>query len=281
MVAALACRLMAARRIGRGIGLTLVTGIVLRTAPAFAEDACIQPYEQTQTLRRAAKYREARNEAAKCARETCPPVLAKDCARWLNELDQSIPTIVFEVRSSSGEELTKVRVLQDGKPLLETIDGKSVMIDVGSHVFRFEATDDKSQPLEHNTVIREGEKNRRISVTLPAKPAAKKDEVSPERPIPVMAYVFGGVGVASLGAGAYFALSGRSKQSELDACKPSCPPDEVSSVSTQYAVADILLTAGVVSVIAAAYVFFSRPTTATASSALGLSKPSTGFGLTF
>lgn len=233
---------------------------MLAAGPVLAEDdACIQPYEQTQTLRRAGRLREARELAAQCARDTCPALLAKDCTRWMSEIEESIPTIVFDVRTSSGEELTNVRVLADGKPLVEQLDGRAVPIDVGPHVFRFEATDGKGQPIEQKILVREGERNRKIQVTLAT------NEPRPEpvaRPIPVMAWVFGGVAVASLAGGTAFAIMGSSKESDLDACKPACSPDAVNSVSSSYAVADILLTAGVVSAVAAAYVFLSRPTKA-------------------
>jgi hypothetical protein len=241
-------------------------GSMLAAPPALAEhDECIRSYEQTQTLRRAGQLREAREQAVQCARDTCPALLAKDCAQWMSEIEESIPTVVFDVRTSSGEELTNVRVLADGKPLVEQLDGKAVPIDVGPHVFRFEAKDGKRQPIEQKILVREGERNRKIQVTLatnepPPEPAAD--------PVPVMAWVFGGIAVASLAGGTAFAIMGSAKESDLDACRPSCSPDAVNSVSSSYAVADILLTAGVVSAVAAAWAFLSRPTKAPAAAAL-------------
>lgn len=236
---------------------------LLSSKDAFAEDpsTCIQAYEQTQNLRRAGKLRDARTEAAKCAAESCPAVLARDCTKWLGEIDQSIPTVVFEVKSAAGDELTNVKVTVDGKPLVDKLDGKSVAIDVGQHVFRFEGGDGKSAPVEQKAVVHEGEKNKKISVTLGSKnPIAATPPAGGERPIPPMAFVFGGVGIVSLGVGTFFAVSGASKESDLDACKPSCSADRVNSVSTSYAFADVLLTAGVVSLVAAAYIYLTRPT---------------------
>jgi hypothetical protein len=263
----------------------LAAGMSFAALPAFADDAaCIQSYEQTQTLRRASKLRDARIEAAKCANETCPPVLARDCSKWLAELDQSIPTVVFDVKSATGEELTNVKISVDGKPLVEKLDGKSVALDVGPHAFRFEATDRKWRPIDQKTVIHEGDKNRKISVTLQGD-APQAPATTSERPVPIMAYVFGGVAVASLGVGTVFAISGSSKESDLDACKPSCPADAVNDVSTSYAFADILLAAGVVSAIAAAYVFLSRPTvpgpSPTASATTRRVRASRGLGFEF
>jgi len=251
----------------------IVTLLILvgwsRSVLAADDSACITSYEQTQTLRKQSRFREAHDEATKCARDSCPAVLSKDCTKWLGELEQSIPTIVFDVKSQAGEELTLVKVTMDGKPLIDKLDGKAVTMDVGPHTFRFESTDPKltgAQPIEHKVVIHEGDKNRKVSITLggakpsgpPAAPAAGKDDG--ERPIPIPAFVFGGAAIVGLGLGTVFAISGSSKESDLDACKPTCPADDVNSASTSYAMADIFITAGVVSAIAAAYIFLSRPT---------------------
>ncbi len=260
------------------LGISLA--VVLTTNRALAEDnVCIQSYEQTQTLRRAGKLREARTEAARCAADTCPAVLSKDCAKWLTEIDQSIPTVVFDVKSASGEELTNVRVLEDGKVIADKLDGKSITLDVGPHVFRFESTDEKGLPAEQKTVVHEGDKNRKISVTLGAKAAAAPTPaIASARPVPITAYAFGGAALVSLGVGTVFALSGSSKESDLDRCRPSCPADAVNDASTSYAVADIFLTAGVVSAIAAVTIFITRPTVGMpAASALSHRRPGLSF----
>jgi hypothetical protein len=241
----------------------------VKTAWAADDTACIQSYEQTQTLRKQSRFREAHDEATKCARSECPVVLSKDCTKWLGELEQSIPTIVFDVKSTGGEELTLVKVTMDGKALVEKLDGKAVTMDVGPHTFRFESTDPKvgGQPVEQKIVIHEGDKNRKVSVTLggAAKPpggggAQVTTNDGGDRPIPISTFVFGGAAVLGLGIGTVFAISGSSKEGDLDACRPNCPRDDVNSVSTSYAIADVLLSAGFVSAIAAVYIFLSRPT---------------------
>ncbi len=261
------------------IGVALASSLV--SARAFADDnACIRSYEQTQTLRRAGKLHEARAEAAKCASDTCPAVLAKDCTKWLSEIDQSIPTVVFDVRSATGEELTNVRVTAEGNVVAETLDGKSITLDIGPHSFRFESTDGKGLPAEHKTVIHEGDKNRKISVTLAAPQAVRPTpEVKAERPVPLTTWVFGGVALASLGVGTVFALDGSSKEGDLERCRPSCPGGAVNDASTSFAVADILLTAGVVSAVAAAVIYFTRPTVAAPATAASVTRGRPGLPL--
>jgi hypothetical protein len=254
----IASRLMRASLL---VGIATATATATLTTPGWADDAaCIQSYEQTQTLRREGKLRDARDAATKCARDTCPAILAKDCTTWMSELESSIPTLVFDVRGPAGEEVTQVKVLLDGQPLVERIEGKSVPVDVGSHVFRFEPADGKGSPVEQRIVVHEGDRNRKISVTL----GGGTPGAVGSRAIPLPALVFGGVGVVALGVGTVFAISGSSKESDLDACKPSCPADDVNSVSSSYAVADILLSAGVVSLAAAAVFFLTRPGASTA-----------------
>lgn len=220
---------------------------------ARAQDACISAYEQTQTLRKEGKVREARASAIECAADQCPKALSRDCAKWLAEIDASIPTVVLEARGPDGADLTNVRVLMDGKPLLEKIEGKAVQVEIGSHKFRFEpAAGSGLQALELGAVIHEGERNRKVTVTL-------KSALASERPVPAGVYLFGGAAIVAFGMGGYFGIRGLAKKGDLDACKPSCPASEVNSMSTSLAVADVAIGVGVVASLAALYMYLSRP----------------------
>ena len=53
-------------------------------------------------------------------------------------------------------------------------------------------------------------------------------------------------------------LIGAAKYSDLEACRPGCAPDDVTTTRTYYAVADVSLAVGVVALGAAAIVFLSR-----------------------
>jgi hypothetical protein len=92
--------------------------------------------------------------------------------------------------------------------------------------------------------------------------------------------VFGAAGVVAVGVGTVFAVSGASAESDLDACKPSCSADDVNGVSTKYAVSDVLFSAGAVSLVAAAYLFITRPT-APPAPAVGMPNRKPGFVLEF
>lgn len=230
-----------------------VAALAALATPARAADkeACISAYEQTQTLRKDGHILGAKAQAAICAREGCPALLAKDCTRWLAELEQSTPSVVLDPRTPSGAEVIEVRVKVDGAPLVERIDGKAVPVDPGSHTFRFELAD--GPPFERTVVVREGEKNRRVTVTLES--AAKASA----RPVPTGVWIFGGVSAVALVTATVLTIDGLSRKSDLDACKPRCSEGDVDAMSARFTMADFALGAGVAAGAAAVYLFLTRP----------------------
>lgn len=238
------------------LGIAAALAVLTAAAPALADDAaCIQSYESTQTLRKAGKLKDSRAEAQKCSDATCPAVLVKDCQKWLGELEQQLPSLVFEVKGAGGAALTNVKVTLNGQPLVDKIDATPVIVDAGSLALHFESLDGRGTPVDQTVVVKEGEHGKKVTVTLggAAKPAGD------DRPIPLGALAFGGVGVVALGVGTVFAILGSSAEGDLDKCRPRCAAGDINGVSTKYAVADILFSAGVVSLAAAAYIFITRP----------------------
>jgi hypothetical protein len=118
--------------------------------------------------------------------------------------------------------------------------------------------------------LQEGERDRRIEVTLapvPAPPAPPRSSELPrrappdrERPVPGLTYAFGGLGVAAALVGAAFQISGMGKRSDLFACRPACGQDQVDSAERTLWVGNILLGVGVVSLAVATWLYVTRPT---------------------
>jgi hypothetical protein len=243
--------------------------IVLGTSSARADATCISAYEQTQTLRKDGKPVAAKAQAAVCAQTSCPALLTKDCSKWLAELEAVIPSVILDPRSAAGGLRADVRVKLDGVALAEKIDGKPLVVEPGAHTFVFEA--DGAAPAERTITLHEGDKNKKITVTLA--PAAEPR--SDERPIPTGVWIFGGVSVVALAASAVFAIDALGKKSDLDQCKPRCAPDDVDSMSARFTMADVALGAGVMAGAAALYLFFTRPT-AEANPANGAARTSAG-----
>ena len=144
-----------------------------------------------------------------------------------------------------------VRVKIDGTTVTEKIDAKPVPIEPGSHVFEAEG----SAPAERTVVLKDGEKNKKVTVTLAAAAEARAEG----RPIPLGVWIFGGASVVALATSAVFAIDGFSKKSDLEDCKPRCVGGDVDAMSSSFNIADVALGAGIGAGAAALYLFLTRP----------------------
>jgi hypothetical protein len=254
-----------------------------------AKQACVDAYPLAQKLRREGKLRAAREKTLICAQDACPRAARTDCSAWLAEIDSALPSIVVVARNRAGSDLVDVSVVVDGETVRERLDAKPIVLDPGPHTVRL-AHD--GQVLEQRILLREAERNRPVSVTFgepppalvpaPAPPAVSASAPSPaasagapparavsaaqpntERPVPVVAYVLGGVGVAAMGGFVAFGLSGKSKGNALRdspcAVTRTCSPDDTDAVKSRYLLADVFLGVGVASLGAAVVLFLTRP----------------------
>jgi hypothetical protein len=72
-------------------------------------------------------------------------------------------------------------------------------------------------------------------------------------------WVAGGVTVVGLIAFSVFALSGNSKESDLDACKPACDDRSVyDDMQRDYLIADVSLAVSIVAAGVGAYFYFTK-----------------------
>jgi len=249
------------------IALGILFGSLVST-PARANEeesvvACVRAAEDAQSQRSAHRLRVAFKSLLVCAQSNCPTVVKNDCVYWLAEVEKLVPSVTVQAKDKDGAELTDVSVSMDGEPLVNRLDGLSVPVDPGQRVFRFEHVG--STPIEKTILIREGQKGRLISIQFDPPPPPRPPAPAPEprrSAIPTGAIVFGSVGVAAMGSFAYFGITGRRDAAELeDLCgyNKTCTEAQVSPVRTKLLVADISLGIGIISLGAAAYVFFTRP----------------------
>jgi hypothetical protein len=245
----------------RRLSLALSALIVLAATRAHAgPEACFNAAVDGQTQRDAGKLLAARAQFIACAKSACPDEVQKDCARWLGELDATLPTVVFGARDASGRDLVDVRVTVDGTPVGDTAQGKPVPLDPGTHRVKFER--DGSPPVEQVLVVRAGEKNRSVVADLAG---ASKEESH----VPIATFVLGGVGVVALGVFAYVGAHGVSERHRLG-CDVGCSASDKSSVDRQLLVADVALLVGVASLAAGTIVWLVQPKP---------NKPSVGLGV--
>ena len=224
-----------------------------------ASAECVRAYEQAQEQRHSGRLLEARVQLQGCARDACPEFIRSDCTAWYGELQAEVPTLVFAARSA-GRDLTDVRVSLGQRVLASRIDGEAIELDPGEYDFQFAAPG--MQPLTQHVLISRGERNRLQRVEFI--PLAKEAEAPVGRaapslpPLPqrswVLPAVFGGVAVLGLSSFGVFGGWGHAAESRLQTtCSPHCSKDQLSSVSTKYAVADVSLAVGVASLGLAAY----------------------------
>ena len=121
-------------------GLAAVVTALMPTAPAGAEtnkERCVNANADAQALRQDNKLTAAREQLALCVDPACPAIVREDCAKRLDDLERAQPTIVFDVKDSSGSDMSAVTVTVDGKPLAERLVGTALKVDPGEHVFLF------------------------------------------------------------------------------------------------------------------------------------------------
>ena len=160
---------------------SLVAVAVTPALEARAADptaVCITENEHSLELRKQGKLLEARRELAACAAAPCPDAIQQACRSRIANFNAAIPSIVFDVKDASGQDLLDVEVSIDGQaPAALGVVARQV--DPGPHVFRFETAGRPA--VEKGVVLREGEKERRESIVMgqaappavaPASPAA-------------------------------------------------------------------------------------------------------------
>lgn len=267
-------------RLRARLGLCFALALSMAAAPASAAPSkkkkkeCASAYVAAQKLKSSGSLLEARKKLIVCASEGCLSAVRKDCTDWLDQVNAAIPTITVSAHDTSGQETLAVKVQVDGKPIADELTTNGIELDPGEHKLHFEM--EGAPPIERKIILRAGEKNKPVAVdfgehkaqpeaTTDSAPAAAQDQIHDQGPEPekkrshVASYVLGGVGVVALGGMAYFWLSSKSAESDLDAskCAPNCNSADVDSIKHKRLFGDIALGVGVVSLGVATYLWIA------------------------
>jgi hypothetical protein len=234
-----------------------------RTAPT-----CIAPYEGAQELRQAQHLLRARQELMVCTAPACPEIVQSDCTKWLGEVIEAIPSVVFAAKVGN-ENTFDVSVSMDGSPVVSRLDGKPIEVDPGLHEFVFQH--EGSPSLSRKVIVPAHEKDQVVSVAWPSpapspaplaldsRPSSPKPP-SMSRPIPPLFFALSGASVIGFGAFAGFGLWAESTKSDLQAsCSPRCSQAAVNDLQARLLTADIALGVGAAAAAGAIVVFFTRP----------------------
>lgn len=251
-----------ALRFATSSAVALAIASSVTTARADARTECVAASEKAQRARNAGKLSEARDQLAVCGRTECPKLVQQDCTQWMSEVLAILPSVVPGAKDRRGRDLVDVRVSVDGQVVTESLDGKPLLVDPGVHVFKFETKG--APPVDEKIVVRQGEKNRIVTVTFAIgdEPEDKAAPIEGERDRrgsspPIAAFIVGGLGLAALGTALYINLDANADARRLrDECAPRCNPADVDDVDQRRIVAGVTAAAGGALLIAGVVLFF-------------------------
>ena len=198
----------------------------------------------------------ARERLLLCSQSQCPAPIMKDCASWLNEVEESLSSVVFAVTDALGRDIPDGRVSSNQRVVAERTDGRAVVLDPGTYTFAFEVPG--YERLEQTLSVRQSEKNRIVRVqlqkpasariepaqvaseavaktapaTMPQQPAPVRE---PEPPFPVATVILGGTALAAVGSAAFFGLQGQAKLGDWKQCQPGCEQTRTSGLRDYWA----------------------------------------------
>jgi hypothetical protein len=268
---------MEARVFLKGCVSVALVGIALSLAAvAYAADPtkeeCIASSERGQELRSATKLSDARAQFGICVAASCPGPIREDCVQRLDEIATAMPSIIFQVKDSAGNDVPGVTIMMDGQPLAASA-GTAMEVDPGEHAFTFEAQ--RKPKIETRLILVEGAKERREVVILDragAAPTASTPSPPPgETPTrwahpPTLAWVAFGVGGAGLTLGVIAGLVAGGKHSTLEGeCNNTagtCTPayaNELDSFHTWRTLSTAGYIVGVLGVAGGAVLWFTAP----------------------
>jgi hypothetical protein len=259
--------MLLSRRAALGVAIAALT-----TLPAAAvagepgTEACIEAFETGQSAREEQDLVEARRRFLICSQEGCPAVLRRDCLSWVEQVDASFPSVVFRVVDELGRDVAAAQIYVDDELVAGRAEGWALPVAPGRRLFR--AVVPGRRAVEQRAILAEGEKNRLIvfrlqpgegdRVALTPRPAAPPEG---RRPVPVIALVAGGVGLAGIGTFGVLGVTGLGQARALrDECGVSraCTQGEVDAVRTRLIIADVALAVGVAALVTAAVVALAR-----------------------
>ncbi len=240
----------------------LVAASTSGTARADDVDICSVAYARGQEERLAGRLFNARAAFQQCAVAPCSAVLAKDCHRWVKEVEADLPTI----RVTVSRPVDKLQVFIDSVAIPLVALAAPIVLEAGPHELRFEAPGYQSVRLDK--ALRPSDREVPVVVTLrPPQAPARRNQVGP---VPAGAWVLAGVGAVALGGSIYFGVRANERYHELqDSCAPACERSASDDMQANAVISDVALASAVVALAASAVVYFTRSKNAATATAAG------------
>lgn len=227
-----------------------------KTDPAIAakKAECVAALDKAQASKASRKLVDARTNYVTCSHEACPDMIREDCSKGLREVDESIPSITLAA-TIDGKDAPDAKVSVDGEAIDGGLDGRSIPLDPGSHVVRFERPG--SPPQEQKIVAREGQKNQLITGVFPGtRPAGGKVSTEGTTKIPFVPLAIAGVGAIGLGTAFVMHLTMTSKANDLgNRCAPTCSQSDRDDLSDRLILRNVALGVGIGALVVAAVTY--------------------------
>lgn len=249
--------------------------VALGQEPAPTKASCAEAYESAQESRASGRLQETRQRLAFCARPECPGFVQRDCARWLEEVDRELPSIVVRV---DGADSAGAQLQVDGKVVPDALGGQPLTLDPGTHELVLARPG--KPPLQRRIMAQQGVQGRTVEFPLELQPKSEVTGVdaapaAPSAGSPWQSYAYAAWGVGAVGFGTFAVLGtlGRADQRGLQRDCPSVTSDQAevdpaagvclqgefdrrkSSYERSFVIADVGLVTGIVGAAAGTALF--------------------------
>lgn len=254
---------------GASFCVTSLLGALI-VAPASASEstaACLDAYETGQRSRQEGDLVSAADDFLVCGGPACPVRMQRDCQRWLDDVERSIPAVVFRVRDDAGNLLRDVSVSIDGGAP-RRLTGRALLMNPGEHEVVFESAG--CRPLRTPVFVTEGEKLEPREVTLVSFAAASLQHgalpqpssgvtlqpsgaatAEPSRSTLAWPLAAGALGLIGGAGFVYFGVAAKHGESDLERCTPSCSQARVDDIKQDYLVSNVSLGISLVGLVGA------------------------------
>jgi hypothetical protein len=247
--------LNAPTRVVRLVIATALGGTLLGWQSVARADTqgCIEQHSKGQEQRDQGALVEARAAFVACAQEECPQAVREQCMTLLEQVNTALPSIIVAALDNQGRDTTQVRLKVDDVEVSPSLLTSAIPMNPGRRRLQFISPTGKQRKVM--LILREGEHSRRVAVDFRPGPQLRNDPIKTLVPAPEKGYrswlpwALAGVGAAAMGSFTYFALTGRSRQGDLErTCSPHCTSEQTNSLGRAYLAADISLGVGVAAI---------------------------------
>jgi hypothetical protein len=239
--------------------VALVATVAIHTDARAADDtACQDSYVSGQRLYKLSHdLIGGRSQLLICAK-TCPDELRESCGKWLQDIDQEVPSIVVKAKDGRDRDVADVSLVIDDKPVEGYVEGTPIELNPGAHTIR--AIRGSHAPVEQRIVLSAGEKLRVVEIWTEPR-VVDQFTTRTRRPIPTVSFALFGLGAVSLASFGVFSIWTTAEYSKTGSCTPNCATsDRDSAFGTKTILADVSLGLGAAAFVGAGIFYLARPT---------------------